>query len=165
MNISCTVIDDELLPFAPASVDLIVSSLVLQTVNDLLGTLIQARRALTPDGLFIATLLGGQSLSELRLSLVLAEEACEGGASPRVLPFADVRDLGALMQRAGFTLPVADTETITLTYPAPVALMAELKHLGAANPLSDRRSNMTRFIKTPHGHPGRIPSVFIILHF
>src|ERR1700692_26793 len=102
------VADEEALPFADATLDLVVSLLALQSVNDLPGTLVQVRRALKPDGLFLAALLGGDTLSELRRSFAAAESELEGGASPRVAPFPDLRDMGALLQRAGFALPVTD---------------------------------------------------------
>ena len=127
------------LPFADQSFDLVVSGLALQFVNDLPGTLVQVRRALKPDGLLLAAMLGGATLNELRASLLLAEEEVEGGASPRVAPFADVRDLGALLQRAGFALPVVDADTVTVTYPDALALMRELRAMGATNVLHARR--------------------------
>ena len=105
----CIVADEEALPFARGSLDLAVSALALQFVNDLPGTLIQIRRALKPDGLFLAALIGGESLTELRQAFAAAEAEIEGGVSPRVAPFADLRDLGALLQRAGFALPVTDS--------------------------------------------------------
>src|SRR6476659_6656022 len=111
------VCDEELLPFKEQSLNLIVSGLALHRVNDLPGALIQIRRALKPDGLFIAALLGARALLELRQALLEAEAETEGGASPRVSPFADVRDYGALLQRAGFALPVADAEVLKVTYP------------------------------------------------
>ena len=131
--------DEEALPFADQSLDLVVSGLALHVVNDLPGTLVQVRRALKPDGLLLAAMLGGTTLHELRTALLAAEEELEGGASPRVAPFADVRDLGALLQRAGFALPVADAETVTVTYAHPLALMRELRAMGAANALRQRR--------------------------
>ena len=130
--------DVENLPFAPASFDLIVSALALQSVNDLPGTLIQARRALAPDGLLMACLFGGQTLNELRTAFAAAEEERMGGISPRVAPFADVRDLGALMQRAGFALPVTDVDSVMVRYPNMFALMADLRAMGATNPLTER---------------------------
>jgi SAM-dependent methyltransferase len=133
------VCDEEVLPFAPASLDLVVSALSLQLVNDLPGALAQIRRALRPDGLFLAALLGGRTLEQLRAAFASAEIELTGGLSPRVAPFADVRDLGALLQRAGFALPVADTEQLTVTYADPLALMADLKAMGASNMLSERR--------------------------
>jgi len=132
------VFDDALLPFQNQSVDLIVSALTLQFVNDLPGSLIQIRRALRPDGLFLATLPGAGTLSELRDSLTLAELELRGGAAARVLPFADTRDLGSLLQRAGFALPVTDADTITVRYDTMFALMADLKAMGATNVLKDR---------------------------
>jgi SAM-dependent methyltransferase len=130
--------DEEALPFAEQSFDLVVSALALQSVNDLPGALVQIRRALKPDGLFLACLLGGQSLHELRTAWAIAEAETEGGASPRVAPFADVRDLGALLQRAGFALPVTDVEPLKLRYENMYALMADLRAMGATNALRDR---------------------------
>lgn len=131
--------DEETVPFREGSLDLVASALSLQLVNDLPGTLIQIRRALRPDGLLLASVLGGRTLIELRSALLEAEAEIEGGASPRVAPFADVRDLGALLQRAGFALPVADAETLAVTYPSTLHLMRELRAFGAANPLLARR--------------------------
>lgn len=136
--------DEELLPFAGASLDLAVSALSLQLVNDVPGVLHQIRRALKPDGLMIAALLGGRTLMELRQSFVIAETEILGGFSPRVAPFADVRDCGALLQRAGFALPVADADAVTVTYPDALALMRELRALGWSNPLFDRRREPLR---------------------
>jgi NADH dehydrogenase [ubiquinone] 1 alpha subcomplex assembly factor 5 len=132
------VADEEALPFATGSLDLVVSGLALQLVNDLPGTLVQIRRALKPDGLLLAALLGGSTLTELRQAWLSAEAELTGGASPRVAPFADVRDLGALLQRAGFALPVVDSETVTVSYESPLALMREVKAMGASNMLSAR---------------------------
>jgi SAM-dependent methyltransferase len=131
--------DEEALPLGDASVDLVVSGLSLQFVNDLPGTLVQVRRALRPDGLFIAALLGGQTLTELRQSLAAAEAEVEGGASPRVAPFVDVRELGALLQRAGFALPVTDVDRLTVRYDTVSALMQDLRRMGATNALAERR--------------------------
>ncbi len=131
--------DDDALPFGEQSFDLAVSGLSLHLVNDLPGALIQIRRALKADGLMLAALLGGQTLHELRQSWLIAEEELTGGVSPRVAPFADVRDLGRLIQRAGFSLPVADTDVVRVTYASPLALMAEIKGMGASNMLVDRR--------------------------
>ncbi len=136
--------DEEALPFAGESFDLVVSGLALQFVNDLPGTLLQVRRLLKPDGLLLAAMLGGITLTELRTAMIAAEEEIEGGASPRVAPFADVRDLGALLQRAGFALPVADSETVTVTYADPLALMRELRAMGAANALRARKKSPLR---------------------
>jgi SAM-dependent methyltransferase len=131
--------DEEALPFADASLDLVVSALSLQFVNDLPGTLIQIRRALRPDGLFLAALIGGDSLSELREAFALAESEIEGGISPRVAPFADLRDMGGLMQRAGFALPVIDTDRLIVRYGSILVLMRELRRMGATNSLIERR--------------------------
>ncbi|MDX2259951.1 MAG: methyltransferase domain-containing protein [Hyphomicrobiaceae bacterium] len=133
------VADEEALPFADETIDLVVSGLALQWVNDLPGVLAQIRRALKPDGLLLAALIGGGSLVELRQAFIEAEEEVTGGASPRVAPFVDVRDLGGLAQRAGFALPVVDRDAITLTYPSALALMVDLKAMGASNALSQRR--------------------------
>ena len=136
--------DEEALPFRDASLDLVVSALALQFVNDLPGTLVQIRRALKPDGLFLAALVGGETLTELRQAFAAAESDIEGGASPRVAPFADVRALGDLLQRAGFALPVADSDRYTLRYATPFALMAELRRMGATNALVARRRTPLR---------------------
>jgi SAM-dependent methyltransferase len=137
-------VDEEALPFRDASLDLAVSALSLQFVNDLPGTLIQIRRALKPDGLFLAALLGGDTLTELRQSFAEAESEVEGGVSPHVAPFADVRDLGALLQRAGFALPVTDVERLTVRYSSPFILMSELRRMGATNVLTERRRKPLR---------------------
>ena len=131
--------DEEALPFADASLDLVVSCLALQFVNDLPGTLIQIRRALKPDGLFMAALVGGESLAELRSAFADAESDVEGGLSPRVAPFADVREIGALLQRAGFALPVVDSERLTVRYDSGLALMHDLRRMGATNVMHKRR--------------------------
>lgn len=137
--------NEELLPFRDASLDAVVSALSLQSVNDLPGTLLQIRRALKPDGLLLAAMLGGETLRELREAFLIAEAESTSGASPRVAPFADVRTLGALLQRARFALPVADSDTLTVTYESPLALMAELRAMGCANVLIERsRQPLTR---------------------
>jgi SAM-dependent methyltransferase len=133
------VADVEALPFTGGALDLVVSAFALQTVNDLPGVLIQIRRALKPDGLFLAALLGGDTLAELRESFAVAETELTGGVSPRVAPFPDLRDMGALLQRAGFALPVADVDRLVVRYPSPLALMADLRRMGATNPLTERR--------------------------
>ncbi len=125
--------DEENLPFAPASFDLIVASLSLHWINDLPGALIQLRRALTPDGLFLASLPALGTLAELRTALTTAEDQLTGGAAPRVSPFPDLRDCAALLQRAGFALPVADVEDITLLYATPLALLHDLRAAGETN--------------------------------
>lgn len=131
--------DEEALPFSDGQLDLAVSGLALQFVNDLPGTLVQIRRALKPDGLFLAGLMGGETLKELRHAWLIAEEEISGGASPRVLPFVDVRQLGGLAQRAGFALPVADSDVVEVTYSTPLALMHDLRAMGASNVLTGRR--------------------------
>jgi SAM-dependent methyltransferase len=136
--------DEEALPFRNESFDLAVSVLALQSVNDLPGSLLQIRQILRPDGLFLAGLLGGRSLTELRTSFAAAEAEITGGASPRVAPFADLRDLGGLLQRAGFALPVADLEPLIVRYPSMFALMADLRAMGASNALAERRRTPLR---------------------
>jgi SAM-dependent methyltransferase len=131
--------DEEALPFADASLNLVISALSLQFVNDLPGTLIQIRRALKPDGLLLAALIAGDSLTELREAFALAESEVEGGLSPRVAPFADLRELGALMQRAGFALPVVDSDRLTVRYDTPFAVLHDLRAMGATNIMRERR--------------------------
>ena len=137
-------VDEEFLPFADASLDLVVSALALQFVNDLPGTLVQIRRALKPDGLFLAAMIGGESLGELRASFAAAESETEGGVSPHVAPFSDVRELGGLLQRAGFALPVVDTDRLVVRYDSVFALMNDLRRMGAANMLVERRRRPIR---------------------
>lgn len=138
------VADMEVFPFREGSLDLVVSALALQFVNDLPGVLVQIRRALKPDGLFLAALVGGETLTELRQCFTSAESEIEGGASPHVAPFADLRDLGALLQRAGFALPVTDIDRITVRYDTPFDLMHDLRRMGAANALEARRRTPLR---------------------
>jgi SAM-dependent methyltransferase len=141
---SCVVADEEWLPYPPESFDLIVSSLSLHWVNDLPGALVQIRRSLKPDGLFIGALFGRATLGELREALLEAELAECGGAEPRVSPFVDVRDAGALLQRAGFALPVVDTDTITVTYSSALDLMRDVRGMGESNAVAERRRSFTR---------------------
>jgi SAM-dependent methyltransferase len=138
------VADEEALPFRDGSLDLVVSGLALQFVNDLPGTLVQIRRALKPDGLFLAAMLGGDTLTELRQAFAAAEAELEGGVSPRVAPFTDVRETGALLQRAGFALPVTDVERLTVRYSSVFVLMSELRRMGATNVLTERRRTPLR---------------------
>lgn len=130
--------DEEALPLGAGQLDLAVSALALHHANDLPGTLVQLRRALKPDGLFLGCLLGGRTLEELRCALAVAESEITGGISPRVAPFADVRDLGALLQRAGFALPVVDSEPLVVRYTDLFGLMADLRAMGATNTLAAR---------------------------
>ncbi|PVB61554.1 methyltransferase domain-containing protein [Labrenzia sp. 011] len=165
--------DDAMLPFRDQSVDLIVSALNLQFVNDLPGSLVQIRRALTPDGLFLATLPGAGTLTELRDSLTRAELELSGGAAARVLPFADTRDLGSLLQRAGFALPVTDLDTLTVRYDTMFALLADLRAMGATSVLKDRsRTPLTEKVllraaelyAQDHSDPdGRIRATFALV--
>ncbi|MEE8559134.1 MAG: methyltransferase domain-containing protein [Alphaproteobacteria bacterium] len=166
--------DEEFLPFADESFDLILSDLSLHWVNDLVGALIQIRRTLKPDGLFIGAMLGGETLRELREALMEAELIHEGGASPRISPFVDVRDAGDLLQRAGFALPVADCDTITVTYGNALSLMRDLRGMGEANAVRARRNAFTRrttlmaaaalYEKKHAGADGRIPATFQVVY-
>lgn len=166
------VADEEWLPFAPASFDLVLTPLSLTWVNDLPGTLIQIARILKPDGLFLAGLAGGQTLNELRQALLRAEAEMEGGASPRVAPFLDMRDGAGLLQRAGFALPVADSEIITVTYADPLALLRELRGAGETAALTERRGSLRRstlmramqIYAEMFGTPdGRVPATFELI--
>jgi SAM-dependent methyltransferase len=136
--------DTEALPLAPESIDLALSALAFQFVNDLPGVLAQIRRALKPDGLLLAAMIGGDTLTELRQAFAQAEAECEGGVSPRVAPFADLRDVGALLQRAGFALPVTDVDQLVVRYDNAFALMADLRRMGATNVMIERRRTPTR---------------------
>jgi NADH dehydrogenase [ubiquinone] 1 alpha subcomplex assembly factor 5 len=136
--------DEEYLPFRDGTFDLVASALSLQLVNDLPGALVQIRQALKPDGLFLGAVLGGNTLNELREALMLAEVEVEGGASPRVAPMAEVRDYGTLLQRAGFAMPVVDTDTVEVFYATPLALMVDLRRMGTTNALTERRKTFLR---------------------
>ncbi|MEZ5853908.1 MAG: methyltransferase domain-containing protein [Hyphomicrobiaceae bacterium] len=171
---ACRVVaDEEALPFKTGSLDLVVSCLALQLVNDLPGALLQMRHALRPDGLLLATLLGGRTLHELRDAMLVAESEIDGGVSPRVAPFADVRDLGALLQRAGLALPVADSDTLEVGYATPFDLMRDLKGMGWSNMLAQRKTTLTRratlmraaeIYAERHARPdGRITATFEII--
>ena len=172
-DITRLIADEEALPFGEASLDLVVSGLALQFVNDLPGTLVQIRRALKPDGLMLAALLGGETLKELREAWLIAEDEVAGGASPRVAPFADVRELGGLLQRAGFALPVADSDMVRVTYSSPLVLMHQIKAMGASNVLhARRRVPVTRrllarvcevYIERFALSDGRVPATFEII--
>jgi len=167
------VADVEALPFRDGILDLVVSALALQFINDLPGALVQIRRALKPDGLFLAALLGGETLTELRQSFAAAESEIEGGASPRVAPFADLRDLGALLQRAGFTLPVSDADRLVVRYASAFALMHDLRRMGATNALIARRRTPLRrttlmrmaeiYAERFSDHDGRVRATFEIV--
>ncbi len=164
---------EDALPFADGALDLVVSALSLHLVDDLPGALVQIRRALKPDGLFLGALLGGETLKELREAWIAAEIELHGGASPRVAPFAGVRALGGLLQRAGFALPVADMDAMTAMYASPLALMRDVKAMGASNMLIARgRRPVTRrlFFRAAEIYTerfaspdGRIPATFEIV--
>jgi SAM-dependent methyltransferase len=136
--------DEEFLPFADETFDLVVSALALHWVNDLPGVLAQVRRTLLPDGLFLAVLIGGETLTELRQCFAVAESEIEGGVSPRVAPFVEVRALGSLLQRAGFALPVTDLDRVTVRYPNLARLITDLRAMGATNILTERRRTPPR---------------------
>ncbi|MEQ8666689.1 MAG: methyltransferase domain-containing protein [Rhodospirillales bacterium] len=138
------VMDEEALPFADGSLDLVLSNLGFHWINDLPGALVQIRRALKPDGLLLASMFGGETLKELRHCLGDAELEIENGLSPRVSPFADIRDIGSLMQRAGFALPVLDAEIITVSYADPLNLMRDLRGMGESNAVNERRRSFSR---------------------
>lgn len=138
------VFDEERAPFAPHAFDLIVSLLTLQTANDPVGALAQMRLALKPDGLLIAVLFGEETLAELRAALYESESEIAGGVSPRVAPFASVRDLGGALQRAGFALPVADLDRVRVRYQTPERLLRDLRGFGETNCLADRGRGLRR---------------------
>jgi SAM-dependent methyltransferase len=166
-------VDEEHLPFADESLDLVVSTLALHWVNDLPGALIQIRWALKPDGLFLGAVLGGATLTELRQSLTAAEAELSDGAGPRIAPFADTYDAAGLLQRAGFALPVADVDRVTVRYAHPLKLIADLRAMGETNVLIDRaRRPLSRPVlaraceiyRERFGEPdGRVPATFDIL--
>ena len=165
--------DEEFLPFAAQSFDAVFSVLSLHWVNDLPGALLQVNRSLKPDGLFLACMLGGETLAQLRDALLQAEADVTGGASPRVSPMAEVRDAGGLLQRADFALPVADSETIEVDYPDALKLMRDLRGMGESNALIGRQRRPTRravlaaaaaIYQSRHGRAdGRIPARFQLI--
>ncbi len=130
--------DEEMFPFGGESLDIVLSPLALHTVNDLPGTLLQIRQSLKPDGLFLAAMLGGETLHELRQAITEAEMNLKGGISPRIFPFADKPQMGSLLQRAGFSLPVVDSEIITVTYDNVFRLMHDLRLMGEGNAIVKR---------------------------
>ena len=168
------VADEEWLPVRASSLDLVVSTLSLHWVNDLPGALIQVRQALKPDGLLLAAMLGGDTLFELREAFLQAEAGQEGGARPHVSPFPDVETLGTLLQRAGFALPVVDSDRITVTYESTEALMHDLRAMGETNAAQARarhfarratfRAAATCYRETFGGADGRIPATFQVLY-
>ncbi len=167
------VVDAETLPFGPGRFDAVLSPMLLHWVNDLPGTLAQLHACLAPDGLLLLAMPGGETLFELRQALLQAELECEGGASLRVSPFTDVRDAGGLLQRAGFALPVADVDRLTVSYADPLRLMRELGRMGEGNALRQRRAGPLRrqtliraceLYRERFGDPdGRVPATFDIL--
>jgi len=136
--------DDDTLDLETERYDLLVHAMCLHWANDPVGQLIQARRALKPDGLFLGIFFGGATLNELRSALAQAESDVTGGLSPRVTPMAEIRDLGALLQRAGFALPVADTVKLTATYASPLHLMRDLRAMGETSALAARPRHLMR---------------------
>jgi SAM-dependent methyltransferase len=164
------VADEELLLFAAESFDLVLSAMTLHWVNDLPGTLIQIGRILKPDGLLLAAMLGGATLWQLRQALAAAESEIEGGLSPRVSPFADLRDAAGLLQRAGFALPVADSETIDVEYSDALALMRDLGAMGESNLVVERRRGFARratLLRAAeiYGERFRLPSGRVVASF
>lgn len=167
------VADDERLPFADGSLDLVVSSLALHWANDFIGALIQVRRALKPDGLFLGAILGGATLTELRQALTAAELELLDGSGPRVSPFADAYDGAAILQRAGFALPVADVDKLVVRYADPIALMRDLRAMGETNVLAEggarplRRGVLMRaceiYAERFAEADGRVPATFEII--
>jgi len=171
----CAVVaDEEFLPFAPNTFDLVVSNLSLHWTNDLPGALLQVRRTLRPDGLFLAAMLGEDTLTELRDCLMEAEIETAGGVSPRVSPFATVRDIGGLLQRAGFALPVVDRDRIVVTYENALRLFADLRGMGESNALYEQQRHFTRralvmraaelYQQRHAGADGRIPATFTVVY-
>ncbi len=167
-------LDEEALPVKDKSCDLILSNLMLHWVNDLPGALVQVRRALKEDGVFLGAMFGGETLYELRQSLLFAEAETTGGASPRISPFADVRDAGDLLARAGFAMPVADIERLTVSYDHPLKLMRDLRAMGETNALLGRSKTFSRkdtlkvaieyYFKHFSNEEGRILATFQILY-
>ncbi len=163
------VADDDVLDLQPQTQDLVIHAMSLHWSNDPVGQIVQCRRALRPDGLFLAILPGGLTLHELRTSLAEAEASVTGGLSPRILPMGEIRDLGALLQRAGLALPVADSFTLTVVYRDAFHLMADLRSMGEGNALANRiryptrRSVLLRAAETyaqSHGQDGKVPATF-----
>ena len=169
----CLAADEEALPFADGAFDLVLSAGGLHWVNDLPGALLQICRALKPDGLFLAAMFGGETLKELRQAVADAEIAEEGGLSPRVSPFADVENMGGLLQRAGFRLPVVDRDTIAVSYGDPMRLMADLAAMGESNASAHRRPGLTRratlaraaarYREVFEDKDGRMPATFQVI--
>lgn len=168
------VCDEETLPFKDASFDLVASNLAMHWVNDLPGALLQINRALKPDGLFLGSIFGGETLKELRQSLMMAESEVSSGVSPRVSPFADVRDIGGLLQRAGFALPVADSDIVTVSYEHPLKLMQDLRGMAESNAVFARQKTFTSkavmlraaeiYAETYGDASGRVPATFQIVY-
>ena len=166
--------DEELLPFAEKSLELYASVLTLHGLNDIPGALAQIRRALRSDGVFLAAMFGGETLKELREAFAAAEIECDGGLSPRVHPFADVRDAGNLLQRAGFAEPIVDSDTVTVRYDSPLKLLRDLRGMGETNVLQERRRSFLKrrtlarmceiYIDKFGGDDGRVPATFQILY-
>ncbi|MSP51995.1 MAG: methyltransferase domain-containing protein [Alphaproteobacteria bacterium] len=171
---NCVVADEEFLPFGAGTFDLVLSALSLHSTNDLPGALLQINRALKPDGLLLAAMFGSETLTELRHAFLAAEVAIEGGASPRVAPFASMADAGALLQRAGFALPVVDNDIITVNYETPWKLLADLRAMGETNALVARRrvplrrTTLTRMVEAYSdlfsAPGGRIRATFEVIY-
>lgn len=168
-----TVPDDPVLSLTPGAHDLVIHALAMHWADDPVGQVVQCARALAPDGMFLGLTFGGQTLAELRQALAVAEAEATGGLSPRVLPMGEIRDLGAILQRAGLALPVADSVTLTATYADPLALMRDLRAMGETNAMAARLRRPTRravigrtatLYADAHGLPdGRVPATFEIV--
>lgn len=166
--------DEEFLPFANAQLDLVISNLSLHWVNDLPGTFAQIAKALKPDGFFLGAMIGGESLVELRSALIEAEAEVEGALSRRISPFVEMQDAGSLLQRAGFALPVVDSDIITVSYENPLKLMSDLRAMGESNANRERRKAPTRretimraaekYLEMYAGPDGRVPATFQIVY-
>ena len=165
--------DAPVLDLAEGAHDLVVHAMSLHWADDPVGQIVQCRRALRPDGLFLAVLPGGRTLEELRAALAEAEVALTGGLSPRVLPMAELRDWGGLLQRAGLALPVADADRLTVTYESPLALMRELRAMGEGNALAARHrrtppralfARAAAIYEEAHGVKGRVPATVELIH-
>ena len=169
-----SLVEADLLPLAEGAFDLVVHALALHWADDPVGQLVQCRRALRPDGMFVGALFGGRSLNELRAALAAAETEVAGGLSPRVVPMAEIRDLGALLQRAGFALPVADSVVRTVSYATPFHLMRDLRAMGETNALEARHRRTPpralfaqaarRYAEAHAGPDGRIPATVEIIY-
>lgn len=165
--------DEEFLPFSDGSLDVVISSLGLHWVNDLPGAMAQCRRALKPDGLFLAAMFGGETLRELRIACTVAQEEREGGISPRVSPLAQVRDAGNLLTRAGLALPTVDVDEFTVRYPSALEVVEHLRSMGESNAVKQRSPSLRKdtalataaVYQAMFGAPdGSVPATFQVIY-